>query len=246
MIIDCIIPARGGSKSIPKKNLKLLGDYPLIAYSIAASKLSNNIRNTIVTTDSQEIADISIKYGASVPYLRPTKLAQDNSTDIEFFKYHIQYLKENNLEIPDILVHLRPTTPLREVSYINKAINLFINDKNATALRSAHDTHLTPYKMFKKEDNYMKPFLKSTLAKEFYNLPRQVFEDAYIPNGYVDIVKTKIFESSDILHGENIYLFETTHTADIDVIDDFYFAEKQLLNNDKYKDILTYLENIKL
>ena len=245
MIVDCIIPARGGSKSIPKKNIKLLGGFPLIAYSIAASQLSHKIRHTIVTTDSEEIADIAVRYGASVPYLRPQELAQDNSTDIEFFKYHIQYLKKNNLEIPDLLVHLRPTTPLREISYIDKAISLFKKDKIATALRSAHNTHLTPYKMFKKEDNYMRPFLTSSLGKEFYNLPRQAFEDAFIPNGYVDIIKTKTFDTSDILHGNNIYLFETEHTADIDVLEDFYLAEN-LLSNNKYKDLLTYLGDISL
>ena len=244
LIIDCIIPARGGSKGVPKKNIKFLDGHPLLTYSIATSCLSKNIRKTIVTTDSQEIADIAIKYGAEVPYLRPSDISGDHATDIEFFKYHIQYLHKNNLEIPDLLVHLRPTTPLRETKVINDAIEAFLADKDATALRSAFFTHLTPYKMFKKEGSYMKPFLHSDLAKEFYNLPRQVFEDAYIPNGYVDIVKTSIFENSDILHGDNIYLFETDNVADIDTIEEFHFAE-EIVHQERFSDIIEYLRKVK-
>ena len=241
----CIIPARGGSKGIPKKNIKNLGDYPLIAYSIAASKLSKHIRNTIVTTDCKEIANIAKHYGADVPYLRPSDLAKDDSTDLEFFNYHLDYLKKNNLEIPDFFVHLRPTTPFREISIIDDAISLFVIDKQATSLRSAYFTHLTPYKMFKKEGNYMRPFLTSKLAKEFYNLPRQAFEDAYIPNGYIDIVKSEVFLTSNMLHGENIYLYETDNVADIDTQEDFLFAEKMLLVQDKFEEIFKYLEGIK-
>ncbi|MBT5491730.1 acylneuraminate cytidylyltransferase family protein [bacterium] len=244
MVIDCIIPARGGSKGVPKKNIKMLGDYPLIAYSIVAANLSKNIRKTIVTTDSQEIADIALKYGAEVPYLRPSILAEDNSTDLEFFHFHMKYLEQNNLITPDLLVHLRPTTPLRSVKVIDSAIDKMKKDKEATALRSAHLTHLTPYKMFKKNHNYMRPFLKSDLAEEFYNLPRQAFEDAYIPNGYVDIVKTSIFKNTDILHGENIFLYETENTADIDIIEDFHFAE-QILNEERFEEILINLKRFK-
>jgi len=240
MVIDCIIPARGGSKGIHNKNIKMLGGHPLIAYSIIAANLSKNIRKTIVTTDSQEIANIAIKYGAEVPYLRPGALAEDSSIDLEFFHYHVQFLEKNKLIVPELLVHLRPTTPLRFVKVIDNAINRMKKDKQATSLRSAHLTHLTPYKIFKKDQKYMRPFLKSDLAKEFYNLPRQAFEDAYIPNGYIDIVKTSIFKNSDILHGENIYLYETDKTIDIDIIEDFYFAE-QVLKSEKFDEILNNL-----
>jgi CMP-N,N'-diacetyllegionaminic acid synthase len=241
MVIDCIIPARGGSKGVPKKNIKILGGHPLIAYSIIASKLSKNIRKTIVTTDCKEIADISIKYGAEVPYLRPNKLAEDDSTDLEFFHYHLKYLEENNLAIPDMLVHLRPTTPLRVIEVIDEAIKKMKYDTNSTALRSAHSTHLTPYKMFKKDQNYMRPFLESNLAEEFYNLPRQAFEDAYIPNGYVDIIRTSVFKNSNTLHGKNIYLYETDNTADIDIIEDFHFAE-QILQEKIFQELLINLD----
>lgn len=244
IIIDCIIPARGGSKGVPRKNVKILSGHPLLTYSIATSKLSKYIRNTIVTTDCQEIANIALEYGADVPYLRPAEISGDNATDLEFFKYHIQYLREKNLEIPDLLIHLRPTTPLRETDIINDAINSFLQDEEATALRSVIYTHLTPYKIFKKVGNYMKPFLKSDLAKEFYNLPRQAFEDAYIPNGYIDVVRTDIFADTDILHGDNIYMYITDNVADIDTIEEFHFAE-EIVHQQRFSDILEYLKRVK-
>ncbi|MBT5400324.1 acylneuraminate cytidylyltransferase family protein [bacterium] len=243
LIIDCLIPARDGSKGVPKKNIKILGGHPLIGYSIAAAKLSKNIRKIIVTTDSQEIAGIAKEYGAEVPYLRPKEIAKDKSLDIDFFKHHLEYLENNHLEIPDLLVHLRPTTPLRDFNVIDDAIEVFKKDKNATALRSVSLAQHTPYKIFKKEGMYMRPFLESDLAVEFYNLPRQEFENAYIPNGYVDIVQTKIFKNSDILHGENIILYETGSVEDIDTIEDFFFVE-QTLKKRGYREILKQMEKL--
>ena len=117
----CIIPARGGSKGVPGKNIRDVGGFPMIAYSIIASKLSKNIERTIVSTDSQEIADIALKYGAEVPFLRPEKFARDDSKDIEFFQHAIDWFSENEGYVPNYWVQLRPTTPLRESSIIDKS-----------------------------------------------------------------------------------------------------------------------------
>lgn len=232
--IDCLIPARGGSKGVPKKNIKILGKLPLIAYSIKVAKKSKYIRRVIVTTDDQETANISRNYGAEILYLRPKKISTGDSIDIDFFKYHIKYLIDNHLDVPDLIVHLRPTTPFRDVSVIDDAIEFFKKDKRASSLRSANIANVTPYKIFKKDGKYMKPFLSSNLAVEFYNLPRQAFEEAYVPNGYVDIVQPDIFKSSNILHGDNILLYKTQETVDIDTIEDFEFAE-QILKKQKYE-----------
>ena len=125
--IFSIIPARSGSKGIPGKNIKLLNGIPLIAFSIQASLKSENISRTIVSTDSEEIANIARKFGAEVPFLRPSAISGDNSTDFEFFIHAIEWFKTNEGKIPDYFVHLRPTTPLREPNVIDKAINYFIN-----------------------------------------------------------------------------------------------------------------------
>ena len=244
MKIVCIIPARSGSKGVPGKNMRNLGRYPLIAYSIAAAKLSIDIEETVVSTDSNEIAIIGKKYGASVPFLRPKEIAQDNSLDIDFFQHYITYLQNESLKIPDLIVHLRPTTPLREVKVIDEAVEYMMKNNEATALRAMHKTHLTPYKMFKMNGEYATPFLNYEGIKEFYNLPRQVFEDAYIPNGYVDIVRPAILSNTGLLHGDKIKLWVTEKVADIDVIEDYYYASA-LLKEQRFESILHYLEGVK-
>ena len=110
--ILAIIPARGGSKSIPRKNLIKIFDKPLIAWTIEAAKSCTNIDRIIVSTDDLEIADVSRSYGAEVPFIRPDNYATDISKDIEYHIHALNWLKENESYDPYALVNLRPTTPL--------------------------------------------------------------------------------------------------------------------------------------
>lgn len=241
MNIVGLIPARGGSKSIPRKNIIQLGDHPLIAYSIAASKSSEQINETVVTTDSAEIAEIATKYGAQAPFLRPAEISKDDSLDIEFFRHYLMYLENNSIKLPDLIVHLRPTTPLRNPEIIDAAVCYMLENEKATALRSAHKTHLTPYKMFYMDGEFMTPFLQYEGIKEFYNLPRQFFEDCYLPNGYIDIVRPSIIMNSEMLHGEKIKLWITEPVPDIDVLSDYGFAQT-VLHTKKNSQIRKYLK----
>ncbi|HON56846.1 MAG TPA: acylneuraminate cytidylyltransferase family protein, partial [bacterium] len=111
MKIYAIIPARGGSKGVPDKNIRLLKGYPVIAYSIVACKLSKKIDRIIVSTDSEKIAQISKKYGAEVPFLRPAEFATDISPDLGFMKHAVDWFEINEKNIPDFFIHIRPTTP---------------------------------------------------------------------------------------------------------------------------------------
>ena len=111
--IIAIIPARSGSKSLMDKNIKLLSGHPLIAYSIAAAKLSKGIDRIIVSTNSEKYADIARQYGAEVPFIRPDRYSTDTSTDRDFLIHAMKWLKENEDTLPEYWVHLRPTTPLR-------------------------------------------------------------------------------------------------------------------------------------
>ncbi|MCD4781595.1 MAG: acylneuraminate cytidylyltransferase family protein [Candidatus Omnitrophica bacterium] len=242
MKIVALIPARGGSKSIPFKNIMKLGNHPLIAYSIAEAKLSQYINEVVVTTDSTKIADIARKYRAYVPFLRPKNISRDHSLDVEFFKHYLNYLKRKAFQIPDIIVHLRPTTPLREISVIDCAIQYMVENKKASALRSMHKTHLTPYKMFKKKGEYACAFLKYKNVQESYNLPRQKFDEVYIPNGYVDIVRPSILLKTNLLHGRRMKIWETDNVADIDGIEDYHFAAK-LLKERRFNEIRNYLKD---
>ena len=238
--VVAIIPARSGSKAIIDKNIRLLGGYPLIAYSIVVAKLSREIDRIIVSTDSDHYASIAKKYGAEVPLLRPKEISGDNNTDYEFFRHILGWMEENEEKIPDLFVHLRPTTPLRNVKEIDDAIKYMKDNKDASSLRSAYKTHLTPYKMFKKKGEYMEPFLSHN-EKEFYNLPRQHFEDAYIPNGVIDIVRPNIIQSTGLLHGDSMKLWETSKHPDIDVMEDLDYAES-CLNNPEFKTIINHLK----
>lgn len=239
--VVALIPARSGSKSVVGKNIKLLGGHPLMAYSIAAAKLASGIDRVIVSTDSVEYASIASKYGAEVPFLRPPEISSDNSTDNEWIKHALDWMQNEEDFVPKYLIHLRPTAPIREIKVINYAIKYMIKNIKATALRSAHKTHLTPYKMFKLNGEYMKAFLNYEGVEEFYNLPRQFFEDAYIPNGYVDIIRPSVFINTGLLHGDRIKLWETDIVPDIDTIADFNFAEK-IFCEEKYKKIRNYLK----
>lgn len=224
-----VIPARGDSKGVPKKNIKLLGGYPLIAYSIIVSRLSSKIERTIVSTDSQEIADIALFYGAEVPFLRPIEIAQDHSTDLELLQHAISWFEQNESAAPDLLVQLRPTTPLRIPSEIDRAIVYMKERPDASSLRSAHELPEPPHKMLQiDEKGFFNGFFPDDPRPEYYNLPRQLFPQAYHPNGYVDIIKTDIIQKTSSLHGPNILAFVTTFTVEVDRPEDFEYLEYQL------------------
>ena len=127
------IPVRGGSKGVPKKNIRPLGGFPLVAYSIACAKLSKHINRVIVSTESEEIATIARDYGAEVPFIRPKKYAQDHSPDRGHFLHAMSWMKENEQYLPEYWVHLRATTPLREPQIIDQAIEEIHSQSNSTS-----------------------------------------------------------------------------------------------------------------
>jgi len=238
-----IIPARGGSKGIPKKNIKILGGFPLIAYSIVAAKKSQEIDRVIVSTDSEEIAEIAKNYGAEVPFLRPAEFSQDKSPDKDFVLHALKWFKENENYEPDYIVHLRPTTPLREPSLIDKSINLIKENREATSLRSGHELPESPYKFFKKNKDFFVGFFEEfDGVKDYTNLPRQVFPKAYHPNGYVDVLKTKFILKNNSLHGQKIIGFETPFVIEVDDIESFERLEFEIKTNGSK--ILDYLDLI--
>ena len=118
-----LIPARSGSKGVKHKNIKILQGFPLLAYSIAAAKMTQGIDRVIVTTDSKKYADIAKKYGAETPFLRPKLISKNKSSDLEFFEHCIEWLIVNENYVPDNIIHLRPTTPIRDPKLVSEAIN---------------------------------------------------------------------------------------------------------------------------
>lgn len=238
MKIYAIIPARGGSKGVPGKNIKLLLGKPLIAWTIEATKRVSDISKVIVNTDDEEIAKVSKQYGAEI-FMRPKELAEDLSDDFSVFLHHLEELKKQN-DLPDIVVDLRATSPLRNTKRIIEGIQLLkkLGKEKADSVRAVSKASKHPYKMWEMNDGFMRPLLgeKHTGLKEPYNAPRQILPDVYQNNGcmnafWPDIVLEKKSVTGDKIAG---YIMEDWESVNIDTEIDFLIAEKLM---EKYKEL---------
>lgn len=230
MKILTIIPARSGSKGIPHKNIKFFNGKPLIIWSILQATQSKyfNFMKVVVSTDSLKYASIVKQHSVQIIH-RPTDIAQDNSTDIEFIQHTIQYLKETENYEADIILQLRPTQPCRKVEDIDICLELFIRQRDKyDSLRTVVKIEKTPYKMYKIENNNLVPYLKTYgHIDEPYNICRQDLPDSYLHNGYIDIMNVSLLKQNKI-SGDKIipYIMKKTDTFDIDTLDDWDRAEK--------------------
>ena len=236
-----LIPARGGSKSVPKKNIREFRGHPLIAYSIAAAKLSKRIDRVVVTTDSEEIAEIARYYGAEVPFIRPPEYARDASPDIEFVTHAIGWFAENEGKIPEYLTHLRVTCPIRDHRVIDEGIAQIQQDISSSSLRSGYLCVHPPYKWFQFSDTgYMEPLMPGMSCDEA-NLARQGFPKVLIPNGYVDVLKADFVIENDLMHGERMIGFTTEEAPDIDTEEDLYKLEIYEGQKRAFEELYEYL-----
>lgn len=238
MEILAIIPARGGSKGLPGKNLRPLLNHPLISYSILAAQKSPSINRVIVSTDDEEIANIALKYGAEVPVMRPSKYADDHSTDFEVINHMICWLNNNENYQPEIVAFLRPTSPLRNVKHIEESITK-ISLSDCDSLRIVTDAPLTPYKMWTINDFNlpMIPMLNDSNINEPFNQPRQILPIKYWQIGYLDLIKIETLKIKKSVSGMNILPFYVSqeYSVDIDNIEDFKIAEKSISEIDCIK-----------
>jgi len=221
--ILAVIPARSGSKGIPDKNLQLLGGRPLLEWAIGASLKTPDINRTIVSTDSLEYADYAISFGAEAPFLRPVEHAQDKSSDLSFVMHLFDFLQNvEKSDLPDLIVHLRPTTPLRNPNVLTEAINKVNKQRNGlTALRSVHKMSESAYKCFEKDDQgKLLTVFSRKLDIEASNMGRQSFPETYVGNGYVDILIPGEILKSGKLHGDCVQSFETEHVIEVDSVED--------------------------
>ncbi len=229
--IYAVIPARSGSKSISDKNIQLLAGKPLIAYSIAAAKNVSEIDRIIVSTDSEQYAQIAVSYGAEVPFLRPKNISGDENTDIEWVGHLLSWLQNNEKELPEYLIHLRPTSPLRNVCYIKEAIGHIKQHPEATALRSVRPMAQSVYKHFEIENGFLKSVGLGSFNLDLANKPRQVYPITYDANGYVDILRTsRILEYNEI-HGNRVIPFCVPYITDIDEERDFEYVKHIISKN---------------
>ncbi len=186
-----LIPARGGSKSVPRKNVLPVGGKPLIAYSIGHALECSRVERTIVSTDDDEIRDVALRYGAEVPFRRPDAYATDTATDLDVFRHALTWLAQHEGYVPELLVHLRPTGPMRDVALIEEAIARMLDCPAADALRSVSLAEQTPYKMWRVQGGYLEPVLRLPGFPEAHSMPRQALPPVYWQNGYVDVVRPR-------------------------------------------------------
>jgi len=232
--IVALIPARSGSKGVVDKNIMLLGGIPLISYSIVAAKKSKLIDRIIVSTDSEEYAEIARSYGAETPFIRPKDISGDLATDVEFFRHAIDWLQENENFVPEYFVHLRPTTPFRDPKVLDKAIKEFICS-DYSALRSCHKMSESSYKTFEVENNMFKRICNGESNIEGSNAARQAFPETYDANGYIDIVRSEMISKHNLIHGSKVKAFITNISHEIDEINDVDFLEYLIQKNPKYR-----------
>jgi len=227
--ILAIIPARGGSKGIPRKNIKDLGGHPLIAYSIAAGLNSKLVTRTIISTDDEEIARHAAAYGAEVPFLRPEEFASDESRDLPVFQHALKWLKDNENYQPDAVVQLRPTSPFRPPSLVDNAIQILLDNPDASSVRGVVPSKQNPYKMWRiGEKKRMEPLLESSFT-EPYNMPRQELPPTYWQTGHIDVIRTRtILDGS--MSGKNIYAcpIDPWFSVDLDNLLDWEQTQSRL------------------
>lgn len=228
-----IIPARGGSKGIPNKNIRLFAGYPLIAYSIAAGLQSETVTRLIVTTDDEEIAEIARHYGAETPFLRPTELAGDRILDLPVFQHALVWLAEHEDYHLDAVVHLRPTTPLRPPDLVDRAVRILLDHPEADSVRGIAPAHQNPFKMWLMdgEEKTIRPLTDVPGIDEPYNAPRQILPTAYAHTGLIDVVRPATILKLNSMSGKIILpvLFDPVYSADMDTPDDWRRAEERML-----------------
>jgi len=210
-----IIPARGGSKGIPRKNIKDFCGKPLISYIITTALNTPNLDRVIVSTEDQEIAEISKKYGAEIPFLRPIELARDETPTLPVLKHAIQYLEEEENYFPDVIALLYPTSPLLGPKKIEEAIDLM-----KTGLDSVVSVNESRGHYWIKDGGYQRLYPKNIQNRQY---TKPIFKE----NGAIYLAKKDLIIKQNLLVGGNLQLFmmKKEESIDIDTAFDFEMAE---------------------
>jgi YrbI family 3-deoxy-D-manno-octulosonate 8-phosphate phosphatase len=229
-----IVPARGGSKSIPRKNIRPFAGHPLLAYSIAAGLQAQSVGRVLVSTDDAEIADVARRYGAEAPFLRPAELAADDIPDLPVFEHALDWLLREEGYHPEIVVQLRPTSPVRPPDCVDRAVQLLLDHAQADSVRGIVPSGQNPYKMWRiSADGRMMPLLPSNL-REPYNMPRQALPPTFWQTGHIDAIRTTTILEKHSMSGEVILplVLDPKYAVDIDTLRDWERAEALLRRGD--------------
>jgi N-acylneuraminate cytidylyltransferase len=228
-----VVQARGGSKSILRKNARPLAGHPLVAYSIAAGLSARYVTRLIISTDDPELAAIAKDYGAEVPFMRPEALARDETPDLPLFQHALRWLKEREGYEPDVVVQLRPTSPLRPAGLVDQAVEALLENPRADSARGVTVSNQTPYKMWKvRGDGFLQPLLEAGGLHEPYNMPRQALPQILWQTGHIDAIRRDTILRHNSLTGQLVVpiLIDRRYGIDIDTEADWEYANWVLEN----------------
>jgi CMP-N,N'-diacetyllegionaminic acid synthase len=219
-----LIPARGGSRGVPRKNLRVLGGKPLVAWAIEIAKAASRVDRVVVSTDDEEIADVCTRHGAEVPFLRPAELARDETPDRPVYDHAVEWLAERADYRPDVVVWLRPTAPLRKPRDVDAALDLLL-DTGCDCVRSVCAAEHHPLWMRTLQGDRLRPLLETGDETTFHQ--RQLLPPVYRLNGAVDVVRSSSVAHTDGLFGGDVrgYVMPAERSVDLDSELDFAFAE---------------------
>lgn len=222
-----LVPARTGSKNPPDKNTTLFRGKPLLVHSIEHGLAASSVDRVLVSTDGERIAEIARANGAEVPFLRPAEISQDDSTDLETFIHALNWLKTEEDYIPEMVVHLRPTSPVRPTTLIDVAVSRLRNNPEADSLRTVIPAPITPYKMWRLCGKWLDPLLTDPSITEPYNMPRQALPVTYWQNAHLDVIRTVTIVKNRSMTGDKIlaHIMSPEDDVDIDSQRDFDSAE---------------------
>lgn len=218
-----LIPARGGSKGLPGKNIRLLYGKPLIAWTIEAALASRRIDRVIVSTDEEAIAAAGRSCGAEVPFLRPSHLAQDDSLAIDNYLYTVHRLQQEFHLKEDAFVVLQPTSPLRRPEDIDAAVDLFIQNKADSVISVTELSHPIAWTKTIRPDGTLRDYFDTEEVVK----NRQAYQPVYIPNGAVFVLRYSLLKRNYTYYSEKTYpyIMPPERSVDIDTLFDFELAE---------------------
>ncbi len=232
MDILALIPGRGGSKGVPRKNIKEMCGKPLLAWTIEEAQKSKHINRIVLSTEDEEIAQVGRAWGADVPFMRPQELAEDHTPDLPVFVHALEWLRENEGYIPDLVLHLRINSPLRTAEDIDRGIELMLENMEADAVRAVTKAPLHPLKSYRLEGNRLLPFVPEEVhgIKEPYNLPWQALPRAYTTGGYLTVLKPATILEKRSMSGDHFLGFEvdSQNVVDIDTPEQFELARMRM------------------
>lgn len=232
MKILCIITARGGSKGIPGKNIKPLLGKPLLFYTIDAAKKSGVFDRIILSTDDQAIADVARAYGCAVPFMRPIALAKDDTQHLPVIQHAVSWLKENEGYVPDYVMILQPTSPLRQSFHMQEAVDLILKNNGDAVLSVAEmPENFSPHKAMVVNENGALTLFNGELVKK-RTARRQDLQKTYWSIGSLYLFKTDLlFGEEPNFYGENVlpYIVDKKYVVDINEPEDWEHAERMMM-----------------